>query len=372
MSRVQSVASDVRSRFEAFDLSGACRALESFVSDELSNWYIRRNRRRFWKGEAGADKLAAHASLHTALSTSALLVAPVAPFMAELLWERLAPGESSVHGQLFPEAQPEWAAGELEQAVSLVEQVVAMGRALREHAGLRVRQPLRAIHVRGSDLAALELLRGDFATEQVLDELNIKGWGSIEADDGKLCQLRAKAAFRVLGKKLGARMKAAAGLIAELPPEAVERLRAGQTVELELDGEGVELGAEDVEISVEVMADFPVETDGRLVVYLDTELDDGLRAEGLAREVVNRVNGLRKDLGLAVEQRIQLHLRARGSLLERALAEHGDLIAAETLATSLATGSQAGEGLPEEAEWDLFELGETAGVQSLEASLRAV
>ncbi|MDP6838773.1 MAG: isoleucine--tRNA ligase [Planctomycetota bacterium] len=371
MSRVQSVAADVRGRFEAYDLSGACRALESFVMAELSNWYIRRNRRRFWKGEAGPDKLAAHATLHSALHTTTLLVAPVAPFMAEMLWERLTSDGTSVHGQLFPEAQPAWAAPDLERAVRLVEDVVVMGRALRERAGLRVRQPLRAIHVRGSDLAALELLRGAFATEQVLDELNIKGWGSLEADDGQLCRLRAKAAFRVLGKKLGGRMKAAAQLIAELDPEVVARLRAGGTAELALDGGAVQLSAEDVEISVEVMADFPVETDGRLVVYLDTELDDGLRAEGLAREVVNRVNGLRKDLGLAVEQRIELHLCGQGSLLERALLEHGELIAAETLAVDLHLGKEPEGAAPAAAAWVSFELG-AAGEQLLEASLSAV
>lgn len=362
VSRVQSVIRDVRARFGAFDLSGACQALELFVMDELSNWYIRRNRRRFWKGESGPDKLAAHATLHMTLRATALMVAPVAPFLAEMLWERLGETEASVHEQMFPEAREDWINSELEASVRLVEQIVVMGRALRERAGLRVRQPLRAIHVRSSDLAALELLRSSFATEQVLNELNIKSWGSVEADDGQLCRLRAKAAFRVLGKKLGSRMKAAADLITQLEPVAVAGLRDGQAVALELDGGSVELTAEDVEISVEVMADFDVETDGRLVVYLDTELDDDLLAEGMAREVVIRVNGLRKEAGLAVEERIHLRLRGSGSHLERALADHGGLIAEETLAVSL-----DGEESPlPGTEWSSWDLGEQ---QVLRASL---
>jgi len=288
-----------------------------------------------------ADKLGAHATLHQALETVALLMAPVAPFTAELLWERLRGDGTSVHVALLPEPLEELVDGELEASMRLVERVVEMGRALRERAGIRVRQPLRALHLRATDPAALELLAGGFASEQVLDELNVKGWGSLAGDDGELCRLRAKANFKSLGRRLGPRMKAAAAAIAALSSADVAALRGGSELRLELDGEAVPIGPEDVLVEVETRADFDVETDGRLVVFLDTELDDELRAEGLAREVVTRVNSLRKEAGLAVEQRIALRLAGEGPLVERALADFRELIAEETLAVGYEAGPAA-------------------------------
>ena len=346
LSRTQSVLGEVRARLDDWDLAGACRALEGFVVDELSNWYIRRNRRRFWKGETGPDKLGAHASLCAALEVVAQAMAPMAPFSAEMLWERLAGDGSSVHVQLLPEPDAGLVDTELEASMGLVERVVEMGRALRERAGLGIRQPLRALHLRASDPAALERLGTGFATEQVLDELNIKGWGSRDTDDGQLCSLKAKANFKTLGKRLGKRMKAGAAAIEALEPEVIAALRAGGSVELEIDGEALTLGQEDVLVSVETHADFDVETDGNLVVFLDTELDDALRQEGLAREVVGRVNRLRKEAGLAVEQRICLRLGAEDGLLGGALEVHAGLIAEETLTVDYARAAEPLAGVP--------------------------
>ena len=364
-SRAESLVADVRRRMDDYDLVGTCRAIEAFVLDALSNWYIRRNRRRFWKGELGPDKLAAYGTLADALRTVSLCMAPFAPFLAELLWERLSGGETSVHAEVLPQPDPARVDAELERSMEVVEAVVRMGRALRERAGVRVRQPLRALHVRSSDERALALLRTGFATHQVLDELNVKGWGSLEADDGELVRLRAKANFRVLGKKLGKRMKAGAAAIEALPPGAVARLRAGEGVPLELEGEAYELLPEDVEVQVETTAEFDVETDGRLVVFLDLELDEELLAEGLARETVNRVNGLRKDRGLAVEQRVRLRLDADGARLPAALERHRALVAAECLAVEV---ELAREPFPGGAwsEWTLDE-GEVLRASLVEA-----
>ena len=351
VSRTQSLVADVRRRFTDFDLAGGARALETFVVDELSNWYIRRNRRRFWKGETGADKLAAFATLHEALRSVALLMAPLAPFTAEMLWRRLEPARGSVHAQLAPHADERLAAPALEQGMEVVQRLVVMGRALREKAGQKVRQPLRALHVRSSDAAALELLRSRFASELVLDELNVKGWGSLGADDGQLCRLSAKANFRTLGKRLGGRMKAAAARIEALDAPSLAALRGGTSVALDLDGESVEVTPEDVLVSVQSTATFDVETDGRFVAWLDLELDAALVAEGLAREAVNRVNTLRKETGLAVEDRIVLELAPEGAELAAALRAHESFLAGETLAQRvlhLAPGS-----LPESASWDL-------------------
>jgi len=355
VSRSVSMAADVRARFADYDLTGAARALEGFVVDELSNWYIRRNRRRFWKGETGPDKLAAFATLHGALRSVALCMAPLAPFHAELLWRRLAAGEGSVHAQTFPAGEPGRVDAELEASMEVVQRVVAMGRALRERAGVRVRQPLAALHVRSSDPESLRLLATDFATEQVLEELNVKAWGSLEADDGKLCRLVAKPNFRTLGKRMGPRMKAAAAAIGGLDEGLLASLRAGEAVRMDLAGEPVELAPEDVLVHVESRADFDVETDGRTIVWLDLELDDALRAEGIAREVVNRVNGLRKERGLAVEERIRLRLFPEAPALADALEKHRELVARETLAQEIALETEPIEPSAQPERWDLGE-----------------
>ena len=348
-SRTQTVTREVEARMQAYDLAGVCRALEVFVVDELSNWYIRRNRRRFWRNETGDDKLAAFATLHAALERAALLLAPFAPFLAEMLWERLGEPRGSVHAQLAPPvAEPE-IDPDLEASMRVVARVVEMGRALRERARLRVRQPLRALHVRTSDERSLQLLRTGFAAEQILDELNIRSFGSLASDDGKLCRLRAKANFRALGKRLGSRTKAAAAAIESLPGAEIARLRGGSSILLRVEGEELGIGPEEVQVLVETDADFDVETDGRYVVWIDTALDDELIGEWLAREVVNRVNALRKEAGLAVDDRIRLVLDpGDDAALARAIREHRTTIAAETLALSLeqavATPAHAAHG----------------------------
>ncbi|MDP6761645.1 MAG: isoleucine--tRNA ligase [Planctomycetota bacterium] len=354
LSRAQTLIATVVECMDAFDLTGTCRAVETFVVDELSNWYIRRNRRRFWKGETGADKLAAFASLHEALRSAVLVTAPIAPFLAEQLWACLAGDGSSVHGELIESAGGSRVDVELEASMAVVVRVVEMGRALRERAGARTRQPLRGIHVRCCDPDDLELLRGAFASAQVFDELNVKGWASLEMDDGELCTLRAKPEFRTLGKRLGPLMKAAGGVIAALPAEDVARLRDGGEVEIEVEGRLVTLGPGDVRPTVEVHAPFDVETDGRFVCALDLELDEDLVAEGLAREAVSRVNGLRRESGLALEQRIHLRLWGEGEGISKALSAHAELIGAETLAAELSTAAEALDGTVW-AEWTVGE-----------------
>lgn len=372
VSRTHSTLREVRAAAEAFDLTRAARAIESFLVDEVSNWYIRRNRRRFWKGEDGADKLSAFASLHEALRAVALASAPITPFVSEMLWRRLEPGRGSVHAQLLPDARAECIDVELEQSMEVVQRLVVMGRALREKAGQRVRQTLRAIHVRASGARDLELLASEFAREQILDELNLREFGSLGADDGKLCRLSAKANFKVLGKRLGARMKAAAAAIEALPAQELSRLRAGEGSAIELDGERVDLAADDVLVQVESQADFDVETDGRFVVWLDLTLDRDLIEDGLAREVVNRVNGLRKERGLAVEDRIELELfHFDEPVLAAALARFGPYIAAETLAsaTHVSARPAAASGADGQGGPQTFDLGEG---RSLACDLRRV
>ena len=333
VSRTESLAAEVRARMDEYDLAEACRAIEEFVADDLSNWYIRRNRRRFWLAQTGSDKLAAFATLHEALKMVALLGAPFAPFLSELLWARLVDSASSVHAARLPQALPERIDPDLEASMRTVKRVVVLGRALRERLGIKNRQPLRALHVRTPDERALVLLEREFARELVLGELNVKRLGSLAADDGRLCTLKAKANFKVLGKRLGARMKSAAAVIEALPSEKVSELRAGKVLSITVDGEPLELGPEDVLIQVETRADFELETDGRFVVWLDTELDEELVLEGIAREIVNRVNGQRKDMALAPEDRIHLESWSESPDVRAALERFEPTIAGETLST---------------------------------------
>lgn len=227
----------------------------------------------------------------------------------------------------------------------MVTRVVEMGRSLRERAGIRIRQPLRAIHLRASHAHAVELLQRSFAREEILGELNIKGYGSVALDDGQLCVLKAKANFRTLGKRLGAKMKAAAAAIEALEAPRVAELRAGGAITIVLADECIEITPEDVQVLVETRASFDLETDGRLVAFLDTALDDELREEGLFREAVSRLNALRKERGLAVEDRIRLRLDGGGqALLERALTRFWTALAEETLCAESSRAS-----LPPEA-----------------------
>jgi isoleucyl-tRNA synthetase len=344
LSRTQSLIAEVTRELDDYDLAGACRAMEIFVLDDLSNWYIRRNRPRFWKSKTGGDKLAAFSTLHSALAAATLLAAPLAPFLPELLWPRLSGRDSSVHAEVFPVPDERLVDPSLEAGMSIVTRVVALGRALRDRAGRKSRQPLRAIHVRTSDPEGLRLLGRPFARDLLLGELNIKALGSLAADDGALCRLRAKANFRTLGKRLGSSMKAAAAAIEALPAASIAELRAGRPVRIVVEGREVELSPEDVLVSVETNADFDVETDGQYVVYLDTELDEDLIVEGLAREVINRVQGLRKESGLALEDRIRLKFTSvRGDDLKKALDTHRNLIQAATLAVELSV-EEGGSG----------------------------
>ena len=353
-SRTESLVADVRSRMDAYDLAEACRAIEDFVADDLSNWYIRRNRRRFWLAETGADKLAAFATLHEALKTVALLGAPFAPFLSEMLWSRLVPGAGSVHAERAPDVRAGSLDADLEASMRTVKRVVVLGRALRDRIGIKNRQPLRAIHLRSSDERALALLGREFARELVLGELNVKRIGSLAADDGRLCTLRAKANFKVLGKRLGGAMKAAAAAIEALPSERVATLRAGTSIALRVEGQDVELGPEDVLVQVETRADFELETDGRFVVWFDVELDEELVLEGIAREVVNRLNSLRKESGLAPEDRITLILWAARDDVRAALDRFGAMISAETLATACSVREPASD----ESGWVDLDLGD--------------
>ena len=338
LSVMQSLIGDVNREMEGYFLYRVVPPMLAFI-DDLTNWYIRRSRRRFWRpatSEADRrDKASAYATLHEVLVTFAKLVAPVLPFMAESLYQHLAvePGcteeaRNSVHLCDYPLVDESRIDRELEQAVSLTRQVVSMGRALRERHRLKIRQPLRRVTVVHHDEAVCAAITAH--SELIAEELNVKAL-SVQSSETDLATLNFKANFKTLGRRYGKQMRAAAAAITELTAADWATLRDGGTVDV-LDQP---ITAADVFVTREAKGDVVLDSDGPITVGLDTELDDNLISEGLAREVTSRIQRLRKDSGLAITDRISLQLAPGSATLRAALETHQQAIAGEVLATSL-------------------------------------
>lgn len=330
---VQSLIRDVNTEMEAYRLYNVIPAVLGFI-DDLTNWYIRRSRRRFWRTEDDADKSAAFETLYEVLCTFSRLLAPILPFMAEILYQRLEAGkrpgaEDSVHLERFPSADPTQVDADLELSMKRIREVVTMGRNLRESHKIRIRQPLPSIKIAMLDPIP-EALRPVMA-DIVREELNIKEITWVE-DVEMLVTLGAKANFKVLGRRLGKRMKEVAGAIAGLPSSDVLRLMAGDT--LTLGGESITEA--DVTVFQEAKAEGAIASAQDVTVVLDTTLSEELLLEGLAREVVSKVQSARKEAELEVDDRIVLSLRTAAGELATAIELHSDLIASEVLAVKLA------------------------------------
>ncbi len=347
LSRLHRLCGEARRRMDAFDATGAARELAGFV-DDLSNWYVRRARRRFWSTErAGAgsstEKAAAHQTLHEALVTVAGLLAPFTPFVTEEIWRNLAAGRSgrpdSVHLADYPAGDPALVDGALEEAMATARTIVTLGRTVRADTKVKVRQPLSraVVHFAGDHDALRPLL------PLVVDELNVK---SVEfAESAKqLAGWRARPNFRALGPRLGPRVKSVASALAADDGSVAARLAAGATATVQVDGEPVELAPADVELSQDVREGWGVAADAGMTVALDLELDDALRREGVARELVRVIQDARKAAGLDVSDRIELWVDGPAEILA-AMDGHRDDVATETLATSVAAGSGDGQGV---------------------------
>jgi isoleucyl-tRNA synthetase len=331
LSRLQATVAEVRDRLDAYDATRAGQAIAAFV-DELSNWYVRRSRPRFWDGDA-----AAFGTLHACLVTVAKLLAPFCPFLADEIYDNLDGSEPSVHLCDFPE--PGARDLELEHAMGVARESVRLGLAARGQAKLKVRQPLRAAVVvaAGAERAAIERL-----APTVLEELNVKQLRYVTQAD-ELGSYEVKPNYRSLGPRFGKQMPLAAAAIAALDPAHVaDALRAGSPVGVSVDGHDHELGADDLVLAMKPLEGYQLEREGSHAVALELALDDDLRREGLAREIVHAVQAARKAAGLAVEDRIELELGGDGELLAAARAHEGYL-AGETLAVAVRFDGAAGE-----------------------------
>ena len=330
---LQHTTETVTVALEAYDARGAGTAIESFV-DQLSNWYVRRNRRRFWKAAAGDDKQAAYLTLYECLHVIHRLMAPLMPFLSEAIYQNLARSVDpeaaiSVHMADWPEVEAAKQDRALIEQFDVVQRVVGLGRSARNNTRLRVRQPLKRLLVRVPDAAAgkaVEQHRG-----QILEELNVKDL-ELVAGDAELISYRLKPNLPRIGKRFGKRIPAIRAALAQADAGGIASLAAaGKGFELDLDGESIRFEAEDVLVESVAAEGYACAEEGGYLVGLDTRLDDALRQEGLARELVRSVQDARKQAGLEVSDRIVL--RVTGSdTVEEAVAAHRSFLMDETLA----------------------------------------
>lgn len=344
LSRLQTLTRSVSAAYEALDLNELTAQLEAFIADELSNWYVRRNRARFWKSGDSDDKRGAFATLAEALERLSLLLAPAVPFLSEWLWSAVtaAAPEASVHLSSWPCVDEALIDVELEREMAAVLAAAGLGRSVRAAHDLKLRQPLRRVLIKAADAADGERLRRPELARLVAEELNVKVVEVVEQADFR--ELSARANFKVLGPRLGPKMKAVGAAVRALDEAALELFAQQGSLTLDIDGEDLQLTDDEIELIETGRSGYAVAGDGRLVLALDTELDEALLSEGRAREIINRIQGRRKAAGLDVADRVVVRL-ATNDTLAQAAATHEGLILGEVLGTRLElVDEQDGDG----------------------------
>ncbi len=335
LSRLNSLIEEVTAAYEAYEPTKAGRAISDFVQDDLSNWYVRLNRKRFWGGEMDADKQAAYSTLYECLRVVAQLMAPNAPFFGDRLYRDLT--GKTVHLSDWPKADKALIDKQLERSMYLAQQATSMILSLRKRAEKNVRQPLQKAVIPAPDADTLAALL--HVQDLIKAEVNVKELEIVRAEDSDVKLVKKiKPNFKVLGKKVGGKMKELAAAIGQMSQDDIAAFEAAGTFRL-LD---IDLVAEDVDIITEDMPGWLVANNGVLTIALDIELNDALIEEGIARELINRIQNLRKTSGLEITDRIAIEIERRGEI--NAAVEHcGEYIASQVLATSLQLVDKVGE-----------------------------
>ena len=341
MSRLQTLKNTVATEMEGYRLYNVVPGLFAFIED-LTNWYIRLNRGRFWGEDISADKIAAYSTLYEVLMELSKVMAPFAPFLSEHLYQSLAqlsgqPAQpNSVHLCDYPEAEAVKVKPGLETAVERMQQVILLGRQKREEVKIGLRTPLARLTIVNSDAALLEDMRS--LEGYVRDELNVQ---SVEysADESAYIELYAKPNFPLLGKRLGKRMKAFAGVIANLDIGQISELQNNGDIQLTVAGESETFSSEEIQVQQQARAGTNTVSNRQIAVDLDCQLTPELIRGGYAREVVNRIQRARKDQGFDVSDRIAVTYAAQGELAQ-AIAEHRDYIMGETLCLDLQSADE--------------------------------
>lgn len=332
LSLLNTLIKDVTEQYENYEPTRAGRAISDFVQENLSNWYVRLNRKRFWGGTMDADKLAAYQTLYECLVTVSRLMAPIAPFYADQLYRDLT-GDKSVHLAAFPVCDDDRIDTYLEGCMQLAQQATSMILALRKKANKKVRQPLQKAVVPVPNESVMQQLQ--HVADLVKTEVNIKELQIVTNENStvKLVK-RIKPNFKTLGKKYGKQMKEIAAAIAALTQDRIADIETRGQIVLPLPSGEVEVELADVEIATEDMPGWLVANEGNLTVALDIEVTDELRQEGIARELVNRIQNLRKSNGYEITDKIAVTIESNNEV-NTAVANFKDYIAAQVLAQSL-------------------------------------
>jgi isoleucyl-tRNA synthetase len=332
LSVLQSLIRDVNEEMEAYRLYTVVPRLVNFI-DDLTNWYVRRSRSRFWKSEDDRDKTNAFATLYSVLTTFSKVLAPFMPFLTEAVYQRLvrpidSSAPASVHWCDYPQLESAELDAPLERRMATVRAVSTLGRRVREDHKIKVRQPLRELIVVHRD----EGVRTDVLAfaELLASELNVKKV-SVEADESAFATVTVKPNFKTLGKRCGPKLKEIGPVLAGWGFDEVSRLEAGESIEVA----GEALLLEDVLFQRSAGGDAATATDGEYTVVLDTLLDDVLRREGIARDAISLLNSARKDQGFEISDRVRIAWACEDAEVTRAFEEHGELIAREVLAVEL-------------------------------------
>ena len=345
LSELNSMIRDVTASLEDYDPTPAARRIDQFVNENLSNWYVRLNRKRFWGGELSKDKLAAYQTLYTCLESVAMLAAPIAPFITDRIFCDLNAvsgrhSDSSVHLATYPKADESLIDGDLERMMSLAQRTSSMVLALRRKVNIKVRQPLHKIiiPVLDKDMAKhIEAVR-----QLIMNEVNVKDIELISDTTGIITK-RIKPNFKTLGPKYGKYMKQIAALVATFTQEQIAAVESDAETILNIDGEALTTTAADFEITSEDMPGWLVASEGKLTVALDITITDELRREGVARELVNRIQNIRKDSGFEVTDKIRVEIEATEQTVA-AVESFAGYIAQQTLAVEVKTSEvPAGE-----------------------------
>ena len=342
LSVLHSLIKGVDREMQNYDPTRAGRLIESFINDDLSNWYVRLNRKRFWGKEMSQDKLSAYQTLYTCLETVARLLAPFAPFYADRLFLDLtqvtgSDNACSVHLAKFPEADESMIDTDLEQRMAMAQKITSMVLALRRKVSIKVRQPLQAIMIPAVDDEQRKHIEA--VKELIMNEVNVKELKFVEGQ-GILVK-KVKCNFRTMGKKFGKMMKAIAAATAAFDQEQIAALENNGQTELDIDGQKVTIEAADVEIISEDIPGWLVTNEGNLTVALEVELTDELRNEGVARELINRIQNLRKESGLEITDHISVVI-TRLEAIEKSMGDFADYVKEQVLADSIELGDNDG------------------------------
>jgi isoleucyl-tRNA synthetase len=350
VSRYNSLIANVTRDLDAYNITPPVRAIQHFVIEDLSNWYVRNNRRRFWAKGDDSSKMRAYLTLHRILSGICRLTAPVTPIVSELFYRALVAANGneavSVHLESYPTSNSALIDIELEQTMALVEKIVSLGRAARSRKNLKVRQPLSQLLVALPEGVVFDRI-ADYLPI-ITGELNVKEVAGVENLDEHV-SYSAKLNFKTAGPKLGARVKQAAALLAGMPSENIRQLAATGELKLDIEGDTVVLTGDEVLISRDEKENFAVENEGGVTIALVTELNDELIDEGFARELVNKIQNMRKNGGLEVTDRITVRMVTTAAV-QKAMATHDDFVRRETLADQIEI---VGDDIDNAKEWSI-------------------